>query len=274
MRGETAEQVAARFSEQLHHTGPEQEQLLHTPALLRRLREHLYLLDPENRNVYTDTILQLKNRQAEARSEQAAPVAARVAAALLQQLVRDKHLLQALGEQETKKYSDPRTPLKADEPIAYVTEKPAEGDPIYVFNAGLVLLWPFIGGLFRRLGYVSGKAFVSQEKRERAILLLQFVIDEQHTHPPEHLLPLNKLLCGMHPTDPMEHMAELDENEKQEALTSARTVSPWQARRDAARDPRPPSSAQAHGSAPWAPSPSHAWRAKDRQRADRLPPDG
>ncbi len=218
MRGETAEQVAARFSEQLHHTGPEQEQLLHTPALLRRLREHLYLLDPENRNVYTDTILQLKNRQAEARSEQPAPVAARVAAALLQQLVRDKHLLQALGEQETKKYSDPRTPKKADEPIEYVTEKPAEGDPIYVFNAGLVLLWPFIGGLFRRLGYVSGKTFVSQEKRERAILLLQFVIDEQHTHPPEHLLPLNKLLCGMHPTDPIEHMADLEDAEKQEAV--------------------------------------------------------
>lgn len=218
VRGETAEQVAARFNEQLHHTGPEQEQLMHTPGLLRSLREHLYLLDPENRNVYTDTILQLKNRQAEARSETPAPVAARVAAALLQQLVRDKHLLQALGEQETKKYNDPQKQKKEDEPIEYVTEKPAEGDPIYVFNAGLVLLWPFIGGLFRRLGYVSGKTFVSQEKRERAILLLQFVIDEQHTHPPEHLLPLNKLLCGMHPTDPIEHMADLDETEKQEAV--------------------------------------------------------
>lgn len=218
VRGETAEQVAARFSEQLHHTGPEQEQLLHTPGLLRSLREHLYLLDPENRNVYTDTILQLKNRQAEARNETPAPVAARVAAALLQQLVRDKHLLQALGEQETKKYSDPQKQKKEDEPIEYVTEKPAEGDPIYVFNAGLVLLWPFIGGLFRRLGYVSGKTLVSQEKRERAVLLLQFVIDEQHTHPPEHLLPLNKLLCGMHPTDPIEHIADLDETEKQEAV--------------------------------------------------------
>jgi hypothetical protein len=217
-RNETAEQVAAQFAAQLQHTGPEQEQLLHTPGLLRTLREHLYLLDTENRNVYTDTILQLKNRQAEARSEQPAPVAARIAAALLQQLVRDKHLLQALGEQETKKYSEAKTPKKADEPIEYVTEKPAEGDPIYVFNAGLVLLWPFIGGLFRRLGYVSGKTFVSQEKRERAVLLLQYVIDEQHTHPPEHLLPLNKLLCGMHPTDPIEHMADLDETEKQEAV--------------------------------------------------------
>lgn len=214
----TAEQIAERFAAQLQHTGPEQEQLLHTPALLRTQREHLYLLDPENRNSYTDTLLQLKNRQTETRAEPSAPVAARVAAALLQQLVRDKNLLHALAEQETKKYGEQRKPRKADEPIEYITEKPAEGDPIYVFNAGLVLLWPFIGGLFRRLGYVSGKAFVSQEKRERAVLLLQYVIDEQHTHPPEHLLPLNKLLCGMHPTDPIEHMADLDDTEKQEAV--------------------------------------------------------
>lgn len=231
---ETPEQTATRFTEQLHHTGSEQEQLLHTPALLRRVREQLYLLepDPENkrsRSNYTDTLLQLKKQQAETAAAPPAPVPEKLAAAFLQHLVRDKQLLQTIVNNETTKNQQQLAEKKPDEPIPYLTETPAPGEPIFIFNAGLVLLWPFIGGLFRKLQYVAGKAFVDKEKQERAVVLLQYIIDEQHTHPPEHLLPLNKLLCGMQPSDPIERMADLTDEEKEEAVRFLAAVkSQWE----------------------------------------------
>ena len=66
---------------------------------------------------------------------------------------------------------------------------------IYVQNAGLVLLWPFIQRFFQNLGLVEGRAFVSTEAHGRAVLFLQYLADPD-PETAEHLLPLCKLLCG------------------------------------------------------------------------------
>lgn len=66
---------------------------------------------------------------------------------------------------------------------------------IYVQNAGLVLLWPFIQRFLQNLGLVEGRAFVSPEAHGRAVLFLQYLADPD-PETAEHLLPLCKLLCG------------------------------------------------------------------------------
>jgi hypothetical protein len=94
---------------------------------------------------------------------------------------------------------------------------------IYVSNAGLVLLWPFLVTLFRRLGWVEGKDFVNGKARTRAVRLLQFVADGGEGHP-EYELVFNKILCGMPLAKPLPRLPPLTAEEKEEVRQWLRAV--------------------------------------------------
>nr|VFJ43054.1 MAG: hypothetical protein BECKDK2373B_GA0170837_100434 [Candidatus Kentron sp. DK] len=73
----------------------------------------------------------------------------------------------------------------------------ADEDRIYLGNAGLVILWPFLGHFFGHLGLLTEeKRFRDEAAMQRATGLLQCLVTEDSS-PPEFQLPLNKLLCGM-----------------------------------------------------------------------------
>ncbi len=69
-------------------------------------------------------------------------------------------------------------------------------EAIYIQNAGLVLLWPYLEKFFENLNWVANGKFTHREAREKAARLLQCMAfpNEKIT---ENLLPLNKILCGM-----------------------------------------------------------------------------
>jgi hypothetical protein len=76
-----------------------------------------------------------------------------------------------------------------------------DGDIVYVANAGLALLHPFLPHLLRQLGLLSedadGVARVrGSDDATRAVQLLQYMVDGRHDAP-EPELALNKLLCGL-----------------------------------------------------------------------------
>jgi Contractile injection system tape measure protein len=83
----------------------------------------------------------------------------------------------------------------------------------YIANAGLVLLWPFLTMLFDRVGYLHEKAFTGPEAAARAAHLLQFLVTGEE-NPPEHLLVLNKLLCGIERPQTLERILPLTPEEK------------------------------------------------------------
>ncbi len=74
----------------------------------------------------------------------------------------------------------------------------SEADERYVENAGLVILWPFLGHFFGHLGLLEEKRFKDPAASQRALALLQYLASEDPA-PPEYLLGLNKVLCGMDP---------------------------------------------------------------------------
>ncbi len=76
------------------------------------------------------------------------------------------------------------------------SEPEADG-AIYVDNAGMVLAGPYIPMLFERLQFTRGGRFVDDAAVERAVHLLQFMVDGEEVPAPEHRLALNKLLCGL-----------------------------------------------------------------------------
>ena len=66
----------------------------------------------------------------------------------------------------------------------------------YIYNAGLVIVWPYLPKFFLNLGMVNNNHFIDVDTVERAALLLQYLV-EPVTEIPESLLSLNKLLCGL-----------------------------------------------------------------------------
>ena len=88
---------------------------------------------------------------------------------------------------------------------------------IYIPNAGLVLLWPFLSRLFSNLKYTDKGQFIDNEKRLRAIYLSQYLVGFTENDP-EYTLMLNKLICGMNLEEPIEEAVTLTSEEKTEAV--------------------------------------------------------
>jgi hypothetical protein len=73
----------------------------------------------------------------------------------------------------------------------------SDADEAYITNSGLVILWPFLGRFFERLGLSEEGQFKDAAARHRAVRVLHYLADPQQEPPPEYLLLLNKVLCGM-----------------------------------------------------------------------------
>ena len=89
-------------------------------------------------------------------------------------------------------------PPEAEDQGPRMNEPDTESDPvdgITVQNGGLVLLWPYLGRLFTRLGLSDGKTFPGEEEQSRAIRLTEYLVTGSKEME-EHQLALNKLICG------------------------------------------------------------------------------
>lgn len=91
----------------------------------------------------------------------------------------------------------------------------SESDEIYVENAGLVILWPFLGHAFERLELMADKQFKDRSAQHRAVGLLQFLATGDAS-PPEFQLPLPKVLCGLRLAELFEFDPPVTEAETEE----------------------------------------------------------
>ncbi len=93
----------------------------------------------------------------------------------------------------------------------------------YAGNAGLVILHPFLRGLFKNVGYTDEDNWINQDSRGRALVLTQYLITGEDEYA-EFLLMLNKVLTG-HPLEqtlPVEIV--LSDYEKNEAIDLLKSV--------------------------------------------------
>jgi len=97
-------------------------------------------------------------------------------------------------------------------------------EPCYVSNAGMVLLWPFLGRYFEMLGMLEGRRFRDIGAVNRAVYLLQYLVDGD-TCVAEFELLLNKLLCGLDPAAPVNNGVRITEKESQLSLELLHGVS-------------------------------------------------
>jgi hypothetical protein len=69
-------------------------------------------------------------------------------------------------------------------------------EPIFIKNAGMVLLNPYLMRLFKRFDLVEGKQFKDNSSKEKGVFLLQYLVNKS-TDPEEFDLPLNKIICDI-----------------------------------------------------------------------------
>lgn len=90
---------------------------------------------------------------------------------------------------------------------------PFEAEAFHINNAGLVLVAPFFGMVFKDLGYLTkGRGFMSEAVRIRAVHFSQFLVTGEQ-HPAECHLVLNKILCGLDVAEPVRRFLDLNDAE-------------------------------------------------------------
>lgn len=107
---------------------------------------------------------------------------------------------------------------------------------LFVNQAGLVLLHPFLRNYFHAVGLLDGDAFADESAQQTAIYLLHYLATRQ-TDAPEYELVLPKLLCGWLLNEPVNRNIELPEAALMEAENLLQTViNYWQALKSASPD--------------------------------------
>jgi hypothetical protein len=101
---------------------------------------------------------------------------------------------------------------RVSEPIE-TDDEPLPLEDIYITNAGMVLLAPYLPRLFERLGFTDSGEFKTRLAAERAVHCLQYLVNS-NLDSPEYQLVLNKLLCGVNPGFPICRGIELSADER------------------------------------------------------------
>ncbi|MCU0447426.1 MAG: contractile injection system tape measure protein [Microscillaceae bacterium] len=97
---------------------------------------------------------------------------------------------------------------------AQTTRKAWLVEPLYVRNAGVVLLHPYLSRLFAMLQLLDNKEFKGFAEACKAVYLLQYLVFKEYQGFEESDLILNKLLCGIDLDEPLFQDIEISEEEK------------------------------------------------------------
>jgi len=106
---------------------------------------------------------------------------------------------------------------------------PERGDLFYLFNAGVVLLHPFLPRLLRKLELADERAFKDDASRDMASLLIHHLATGE-TRAPEYALVLPKLLCDIPMDRPLDYSLRVRAEAQVEARNLLRsTIEHWAA---------------------------------------------
>ena len=87
-------------------------------------------------------------------------------------------------------------------------------DPIFISNAGLIIIAPFLHVLFQKCGLMEQSGFKDELSKYKAIQLLAYAATGK-TSQEEPELVINKILCGLDLTAPLNKVEDLEAPEKE-----------------------------------------------------------
>ncbi|HEY9115163.1 MAG TPA: contractile injection system tape measure protein [Bacteroidales bacterium] len=133
------------------------------------------------------------------------------------------HQLEGRFKHEDKKAD------KQDEVQVIQPDKEEENNSYLIFNAGLILVNPFLNELFKKLNLIENGEFINEQVQMKAVHLLQYAVTGK-TGSPEHILLLNKILCGVQVNLAVPWFVKLNMKEKAETTRMiTATIKNWSA---------------------------------------------
>ncbi len=121
-------------------------------------------------------------------------------------------ILTAQAEEEALLEPMPPHDLSVDDAKILNDAEPNALEELYIYNAGMVLAVPYLERLFSILDLSGPSAFKSRRASERAVHLLEYLVNTE-TETPEYRLVLNKILCGIKPGRPIIKGIEIRDKE-------------------------------------------------------------
>ncbi|WP_462254714.1 contractile injection system tape measure protein [Ferruginibacter sp.] len=98
------------------------------------------------------------------------------------------------------------------EKIKNITEEKS----VFIENAGLIILHPFLQNLFKAAELMEEECFKNDFCKQKAAHLLQYLVNGEQQLP-EFIMPLNKILCGLSNEEHIDRFIELEDAEIKEA---------------------------------------------------------
>jgi contractile injection system tape measure protein len=148
----------------------------------------------------------------------------------------DSIVLNGKGQKSfTEDFSDEFLPTDKEKNKDFEISKPGKTNleivaenEIFVQNAGVILVHPFLSSFFKILGYVHQGKFVSNAFHHKALYLIHFLATG-NTEAHEHDLVIAKIICAFPLDEPVDNFVEFSERELQEAgnLLSA-AIASWE----------------------------------------------
>ena len=86
-------------------------------------------------------------------------------------------------------------------------------DPIFITQAGVIILAPYLAMLFQKCGLMEDSQFISTASRHKAVHLLSYAVTG-HTDYAEHEMIMHKVLCGLPINTPLTGIETLDDAQK------------------------------------------------------------
>ncbi len=99
----------------------------------------------------------------------------------------------------------------------------SESEELYLDNAGIVLLCPFLPRFFQALRLIENNDWINSEARQKGIAALHFLVYGL-SEVEEYQTPLLKVLCGLLPDDPLEDTEPLTDETRNECTNLLESV--------------------------------------------------
>lgn len=119
-----------------------------------------------------------------------------------------------MDKKEERKDGERKTPVNSLSSDRDSLQTKSNEEVVYINNAGLILVAPFLPRLFDFSSFLNDRKFKGRDEQIRAIFLLQYLAYGKNKDVyPEHELILNKILVAMENDRPVPQSIELTEEE-------------------------------------------------------------
>ncbi len=120
------------------------------------------------------------------------------------------------------------SPIELKEEAKQVSEIRRE-EPVYITNAGLVILHPFLPELFEHFKLIRNDIWTDKQAQHKAAIILQYLVSGEESFP-EFDMPLNKVLCGIDLEDVVVQTEKISNEIKSECdRLLQKTIDHWRA---------------------------------------------